>query len=274
MLLFACDLDQTLIFSQRSIEAQGMGLDGCRVVEYYQGKPLSYMTNEAYALLPEVACRLVFVPMTTRTQEAYRRVTLPLQGQPTWAITTNGARILHHGVSDPEWESRVDEGLAAQGASIPEVEQAFLDQCAGDWILRIRRAEDRFVYCIVERDRVPMDAIERFRGWLEQRDWSLSLQGRKLYFLPNVVQKHRALRRVCEQAGIDEVAAAGDSLLDLAAVQAARHGIAPRHGEIFRRLSAGDLTQDFALTQSSGARASEEILTRVLELADSEPPNG
>ncbi|MEM5592569.1 hypothetical protein AAHH67_14175 [Niallia circulans] len=45
--------------------------------------------------------------------------------------------------------------------------------------------------------------------------WNISLQGRKLYFMPSPVCKGEAIKYIKEREGIEQTIGAGDSLLDL-----------------------------------------------------------
>jgi hydroxymethylpyrimidine pyrophosphatase-like HAD family hydrolase len=66
--LFASDLDNTLIHSYRVAE----GRDIC--VETRDGKKLSFMSPEAHGILKDIAAKCTFVPVTTRSLEQYRRL--------------------------------------------------------------------------------------------------------------------------------------------------------------------------------------------------------
>ncbi len=279
-IIAASDLDQTLIYSQGALErihGEGPQSDcsAYKVVEHYEGKPLSHMSKRLCALFISVVRRVVFVPMTTRTLMAYRRVHFPSENEgvaftPDWAITTNGAVVLRDGEVDAHWTEHLHARLARESVKIEEVEQKFQSDYMGGWVLRMKRAEERFTYCIVERDNVPQAAIESFRLWLKDRGWSLSLQGRKLYFVPHAISKAAALEYVREQVETGakrpmQLMACGDSLLDLPALDIADHALAPAHGEIFSRYTAGLLKNSVEFTRQSGMQAAEEILKRILE---------
>ena len=72
MIAFFSDLDNTLIFSYK----HDIGKEK-RCVEIYQGREVSYITERTYGLLTYAASRLLFVPVTTRTEEQYRRMGRP-----------------------------------------------------------------------------------------------------------------------------------------------------------------------------------------------------
>jgi len=84
------------------------------------------------------------------------------------------------------------------------------------------------------------------------------VQGRKVYFVPLYVNKWDAVDYVAKKEGIDEVYAAGDSLLDVCLVAQATFGLIPRHGEA--AVDFGHL----GLTQKEGILAGEEIIEKMI----------
>ena len=63
-MIFATDLDNTMIFSNRRI----VGFeDEVRCVEYYKGRPLTFMTHSSIAKLEDLVRKIDVVPITTRS---------------------------------------------------------------------------------------------------------------------------------------------------------------------------------------------------------------
>ena len=91
--------------------------------------------------------------------------------------------------------------------------------------------------------------------------WNTSIQGRKIYLVPNAINKGAALQFVQELSGASHSVAAGDSLLDESLLLAANYSMAPSHGELFRRNTTSD---HYEFTKASGILASEEILENAL----------
>ena len=76
MIVFHTDLDNTLIYSYR----HDIGRDR-RCVEVYQGREISFVTQETHRLLQKLSERkeqVLIVPTTTRTAEQYARINLSL----------------------------------------------------------------------------------------------------------------------------------------------------------------------------------------------------
>lgn len=273
--LFATDLDQTLIYSARSAPSPGALLTDdevaaldLRVVEHKDGEPLSYVTARTQLLLREVRQRCLLVPVTTRTLAQYRRVTgIAEDLAPVWAVTTNGANVLHDGVVDPDWRRAVEQGLAERCRPLAEVADAFSRLAAAQngaaWLRELRIADDAFLYALVEPPSVPDDLVEQVRAAVAPDGWVVSYQGRKLYLVPAAVEKRAAVAHVRERSGAGLLVAAGDSLLDRPLLEAADVALRPAHGELHARGWDGAV-----VTAASGARAAEELLERVLALVD------
>lgn len=200
-------------------------------MEVYERKPLSYMTETAAGLLAELAGKTTFVPTTTRTREQYGRIHLP-GPEPEFAICANGGHLLVRGESDPDWQRTVAERLAAQCAPLDEIRAHLVRTADPAWLLKERVAEDLFAYLVVERPLLPDAWVKNLAGWADERGWTVSLQGRKIYAVPQPLTKSAAVAEVARRTGASEILAAGDSLLDADLLLAADRGWRPGHGEL------------------------------------------
>lgn len=260
--LIASDLDRTLIYSAAAAPSGGLvadpdgpGTAGLVAVERYQDRDISFMTRAAAAGLAELAGAQVVVPVTTRTPAQLARVRLP-GPPPRYAIAANGGVLLVDGVLDPAWAARVARevaGVAPLAAALAELTAC----CRPEWAGQPRVAADLFCYVVVDRPAVPAGAIERLTAWAGAGGWSVSLQGRKVYLVPQPLRKSAAALEVARRVGADVVLAAGDSLLDVDLLAAADRGVHPGHGEI--AASGWSAPWVDALT-STGAAAGEEVV--------------
>lgn len=289
--LVASDLDRTLIYSARALHldetSAGVGsstvsdpgtsddstsdrsaldLDAplLTVSEIYRGEPLSFMTRAAEEQLAALAAEVVFVPVTTRTVAQFRRVRLPTV-RFEYAVTTNGGVLLHHGEPDGDWADTVTRRLEGRCAPLGEVESLLPDPHDDGWILRFSRAEDHFVYAIVQRDQLiegsaAADSLATLTTEVERRGWTVSLQGRKLYLVPAPLTKSAAIAEVASRVGASRVLAAGDSLLDLDLLDFADVAYRPAHGELH---DLGVARPHLGVTEARGVRAGEEIVSRL-----------
>lgn len=258
--LIACDLDRTLIYSANALLLEGADADAPSLIvcEVYRGAPLSFMTRTAESLIAELAATDDFVPVTTRTVAQYERVRLG--HTPRYAITTNGGVLLRDGVIDEQWRSRVALAVDEGSAPIGEVEALLLDPAVAAFILRVHRAEELFVYAIVDREIIPAAWLAGFTARCSELGWTVSLQGRKLYSVPVSVNKAAAVAELRRRLDAETVIAAGDSELDRTMLSAADIAFRPAHGELDDdRYSSPNLT----VTEARGVLAGEEILRRM-----------
>ncbi|QXJ25122.1 HAD family hydrolase [Actinomadura graeca] len=265
--LVCSDLDRTLIYSAAAFALDGPdeAMPRLLCVEFYQGAPLSYVTETAAQTLEALARAATFVPTTTRTPEQYRRVHL-LEKPPEYAICANGGHLLVDGVDDPAWSSEVRSRVASACAPLTEV-QDHLIRLGGEFVLKRRTASDLFAYTVVDRTALPAGWVEDLTGWCGERGWRTSLQGRKVYCLPASLTKAAAAAEVARRTGASRTIAAGDSLLDLDLLEAADVAVRPAHGELH---DTGWTSATAIVTASRGIAAGEEIAGRLLDLVASE----
>jgi hydroxymethylpyrimidine pyrophosphatase-like HAD family hydrolase len=256
--MVACDLDRTLIYSANSMNLQcsDSSAPALVVAEIYEGAPLSFMTRAAWTLIERLVDEAIFVPVTTRTMQQFRRVNIPGRDK-GYAVTTNGAVLLHDGAPDQVWARHIQQSVQANCAPLEEVNDYLLGPTKSPAVLRGRVAEDIFVYSIVNRQEISTGYLEQLSGWCQERGWTTSLQGRKLYCVPAPVTKEAALAEIRRRQPVDILFAAGDSRLDAGILQLADVAIRPAHGELDQ---AAFQLSHLAVTSASGIMAGEEIL--------------
>ncbi|MBE5807567.1 MAG: haloacid dehalogenase [Clostridiales bacterium] len=207
--LFACDLDNTLIHSYK------WRREGDICVEWLKEKAQGYMDPADARLLPVLFRRATVVPVTTRSMAQYRRIQWPEGQGPECAVTTNGAMLLRDDVQDDAW-LRQSEALARPYAGEMRTLLAALE-ADGDYI-RCRLVDDMylFAYCRDGVDPKAKAAALEGRTTLETL-----VSGRKLYFFPTPFDKGRALERLRALFMPKLVIAAGDSVIDVPMLRAA-----------------------------------------------------
>lgn len=264
-MLFASDLDQTLIYSQRTFMNQEFN-EQIYPVEWLKDRFISYMTQNALNKLKEVSQKVLFVPVTTRTKLQYQRINfLEYDISVQYAVTSNGGTIFFKGKEDKEWTNHVLKGID-NCAVARDLINKFNEISNPSWVIKDsgKLADNLFYYCLIEREKIPLAELAAFKTWASENNWKLSIQGRKLYLVPKNVNKKAAILYIKEREGMSQVVAAGDSLLDLDMLKAADLGIAPAHGELYalyiQSVSGFDKIR---FTQLSGIEAAEEILDSV-----------
>ena len=264
-MLFASDLDQTLIYSHKTSISKEID-EQIRPVERFEDRFISYMTHTALCQLNEISKRVLFVPVTTRTKLQYHRINFQdYDITHRYAVTSNGGTIFSDGVEDRDWSQLVLDGadrcLAAQ-----DLIHKFKEISHPSWVKEDsgKLADQLFYYCLIERDKIPLTELAAFKLWASDHHWELSVQGRKLYLVPRNVNKKAAIQYIQQKEGMNRVVAAGDSLLDLDMLKAADVALAPAHGELYSLYLQGALDlEKIKFTRKSGIEAAEEILESV-----------
>jgi hypothetical protein len=258
--LCAVDLDRTLIFS-RAAAADGGG-DPLVAVERRAGVDVSWMTARAAGDLARLAGFALVAPVTTRTPRQCAGLLLP-GPPPRYLVAANGGVLLVDGVPDAVWAARTRNALSAV-APLTEIWAQVSRLCRPEWTEALRNADGLFCYTVLQRERVPAGMVAEAAEWAASRGWRVSLQGRKLYWVPKPLRKSAGVQEIVRREGSSALLAAGDSLLDADVLAEADAGIAARHGEL---VASGWTAPRVAVTRTAGVRAGEEIVRWLLQRA-------
>jgi hydroxymethylpyrimidine pyrophosphatase-like HAD family hydrolase len=211
--LFASDLDNTLIHSYRVAEA------GDICVETMDGKKLSFMSPKVRCILKDIAAKCAFVPVTTRSLEQYRRLDLGVK--PKYALVANGALLLADGEVDGLWVAETRRRL---NVTLPEIEP-------GGFLFDIRRVDGFFIFAKSED---PQQAVKYLKAVLKEGAFEARSVHDKIYILPVGLDKGTAVKRLKERISSDYVICAGDSELDLPMLATADMAVVPETLELRR----------------------------------------
>lgn len=89
-MIYASDLDRTLIYSLGAIGVPE-NTPGLIPAEIIEGKTRSYISQQALNQLMDLNTRIIFIPVTTRTIQQYKRINLFQETViPDYAVTSNG----------------------------------------------------------------------------------------------------------------------------------------------------------------------------------------
>lgn len=267
-MIYASDLDRTLIYS---LSALGVSADtpGLVAAEIIDGRTTSYISEQALSQLIALSAKIAFMPVTTRTIQQYMRINLFQERLvPDYAVTSNGGNILVNGVVDQEWRAKIGELVQRHSAEAREVQRLVRSTVREEWILSERYCDELFYTYLVQRDLLPMNEIGRMAEKLHSLGWRVSVQGRKLYVVPEAVNKRDAIKHVRRTVHRELMVASGDSLLDKVLLDSADYAIAPCHGEIFAEQQSSLVQSKYLFTRQSGVFAGDEIIQYVSTVYD------
>jgi hydroxymethylpyrimidine pyrophosphatase-like HAD family hydrolase len=261
-MIFASDLDRTLIYSKRAIDELGEPEKRfLKPVEKKDDNWVAYMTESSFVALKELSQHSLFVPVTTRTTEQFNRFVIFKEDIPlTYAITSNGANILYKGVPMEDWSAHIFKRMNHESVTQDELLSILLRE-GFKFDGQMKQAENLFFYFILN---ILPSASEKkaINEVATKYGWRISLQGRKLYFIPHAISKGTALEFICNREGLEVIAGAGDSILDWDFLQNCRYRFVPNHGELAK--VSGTINR--ILTENHGVEAGEEILQQFLKL--------
>lgn len=215
MVIFHTDLDNTLIYSYKHDIGEGK-----RCVELYQGREISFITQETYRLLKEVQRDAVIVPTTTRTIEQYNRIDLGA-GAFRYALTCNGGVLLVDGKEDKDWYHKSLELISDSEQELCKA-MAILEQDKRR-SFDLRLIKKLFVFTKCEE---PESVVGELKGVLDVGVVDVFHNGVKVYVVPKILSKGNAIDRFRSYIGANSAIAAGDSEFDISMLEAADYGIA------------------------------------------------
>ncbi len=203
-MIFATDLDNTMIFSHRRV----LGLeDTLCCVEYYNGKPLTYMTPAAIEMLNFLLSKIYVIPTTSRSISQFKRV--EIFGSTEYAIVDNGGTILYKGEPLHDWSNYINKVLESY-----DLESVFeIFQNLPGLVSTPRIVDQKFLFAKSETTK----SCEDFLRIKLDTKWKVSIQGQKVYAIPMEITKGNALKFICENLVADNqlIISAGDSNLDM-----------------------------------------------------------
>ncbi|WP_077213697.1 HAD family hydrolase [Bacillus dakarensis] len=260
-MMFASDLDRTLIFSNKAL-ADYPSKDPLDMIpiERKLGEPISYMTRRSYDLLQDISKKILFVPVTTRTLSQYNRIAFDRMNI-MYAVTSNGANILYQGQPLMEWSNRIRRELLESAFQREEL-ISMIKQRAQGIKGELRAVEDLFFYYYLDES-ISSELFNEIEAFIDGKNWKVSLQGRKLYFMPAAISKGKAIAYIREREEKSTLIGAGDSLFDDDFLQISTFPFVPGHGELAH---SHTLQKRYVVTENKGAKGGEELLESILQL--------
>ncbi len=250
MILFASDLDNTLIFSYKRAAEDAL------CVEFLDDKPLSFMTPWAYQTLQNIASKVIFVPITTRSLKQYNRIRLLDNKVPHYALVSNGGILLIDGQMDEYWYETSKQQIRD---CMDELHKAMeILRTDKNVTLEPRFVDELFVFTKTSNT---SETVKLLKQVLDLAKVTIELNEQKLYVLPKMLNKGEALRRLKKEIESDLVICGGDSYFDVPMLLEADVGIIPKENGIKDFLT---MHSHIITAKEEGMVFSEEILKTVM----------
>lgn len=229
MIVFHSDLDNTLIYSYKHDIGKNK-----KCVEIYQGREVSFMTEKSYNLLKKIKEKTLFVPVTTRTEEQYRRIDMGI-GVLDYALVCNGGILLKKGQEDIRWYQESVELAEDCLAELVKAQQCMEADTARSF--EVRNIRGLFLFT---KSSKPEESVLRLKKVLDLSRMEIFQNGIKVYAVPRKLSKGAALLRFRRKMRADYVIAAGDSTFDVPMLAEADLAVAPQ--ELADRFLSGENT--------------------------------
>ena len=270
-MIFASDLDSTLIYSSRHCKL--IDEEKLFPVDFYNNK-CSFITKSMHQTLKLITESMLFIPVTTRSPSEYKRIRyFNEEIKPKYAVVANGGIILKNGIELAEWSDIIS-------AKIKEVVSvnAMIKLCSffleSDLVKSYKTCGDLFIYSIIDEDMLTdmlskqemnLDCFDVLQSFCLKYNYSVSKQGRKVYIVPNCINKYDPLNYIMKIENVNVLISAGDSLLDYPMIKHSDYGIIPSHGELLLNSPLEQFADTVYITKESGILAGEEVLSMVYE---------
>ena len=257
MILFFSDLDSTLIYS---------GYPEHTCVEYNEAKEVTYMTALGINFLKNLLVRkdFVFIPCTLRSYEQTARIDFLKNGNVPIIICDNGFSIYENGILDKTWDNLMKENLATYPTDEIKSDIEILVS-TNNMCCKIKNNRNAFFTLIFENAESANMHYVTIAKVLKRHKYKLELQGRKIYIIPDFLDKVLAVKYLCKKFNPSLVITAGDSSVDKSFVEEGNQRIIPSHSSLNIR--------NTIITKKTGISAGEEILDIVMSLLKNQKLN-
>lgn len=203
MCVLFSDLDNTLIYSHRKHIRQEK-----IVVEYLDGKVQSYMTLKTLDYLSQNNW-LSIVPITSRTECQYKRITCMDTIRVKYALVCNGGKLLIDGVEDKEWSKTTFENYKEYRVGFEACVDFIKDRFDID---SIHIPEEYMCYVKVDK---PYLVVKELSSNETFNNINIYFDNRKVYFFPKSLDKGISVKRFIKRFNVKQSVGAGDDIMDI-----------------------------------------------------------
>lgn len=227
-ILYATDLDRTLIFSYRFLEEYPSDAEKV-LVERIDGKDFSYMSAEVVRQLRKIEDNIIFVPVTSRSIAEYNRIDLPIK--PEYAIIANGGIIFHNGKPMKDWEAYKQKNMPPNYRM--DILDISMDLQSSKALARQPKVIDNCYIMFKINDKAQWEA-EELHYFGKYTNWDFGMQGHKVYAIPKHFSKQVALRWLQKRLDSPYTVASGDGTVDVPMMSLANKAVIPSHAELLK----------------------------------------
>lgn len=210
------DLDNTLIYSHRRALFENKVS-----VEKLKGNDQSFMTLLSYNFLANKS-NVKLVPVTTRTIEQYRRLSLFTEiFNCNRALVCNGGILIENGEINQDWLTETKRLIKSESKEMNKAEEVMKLMCPESVL---HNEEGILLYAKVPE---PKTITSNLREIIDLSKVSVFSDDRKVYCTPYSNNKGSAVKRYSKRYGCTVDIAAGDGVADLAMLSIAKISMAP-----------------------------------------------
>lgn len=265
-MIFAFDLDRTMIFSEKALdELSGGNKVSCVPIEVrtdgLKSKVVSYIPKKAYDILysMDVLENVFLIPVTTRSLEQFKRVNY--FNELEYAVCANGGVILHRGKKLRLWEERTQVFMSKAMDTYEKVmnNKDILDFCTS----KPKIVDDTYVYFKTKEREKVAKFLDTF---LEGTSCVYTIQGEKVYVMHKEISKEGAIKYISELIGNDYLVTFGDGKLDKNLVFSGDIGLVPLGSELYMSLSFPEINNLRVL--GKGPHATIDAVTLIQNIID------
>ena len=223
-MIYASDLDRTLIYSQTFLDMHPTENETILVDE---SKVNSYMVDKVADLLEEVNNhrKIRFIPVTTRSIAEYKRV--KFRGfTPEFAIVASGAKILHNGEPMQEWEDYINPKMNIDELELIVDEFDALESTN----YKSKIIDGSFVFSKssdIAKTKTELNTLRE-----KYPHYKFYLDKHKVYAIPECFGKGITLKWLKQYLDEKYIIASGDTAFDLPMLHEADLAIIPSHKTI------------------------------------------
>lgn len=216
MIVFNSDLDNTLIYSYKRDIGQNK-----KCVEIYENREISFMSDKSLEMLRYISKKILFVPLTTRTEEQYKRIFFE-DVNIEYALVCNGGILLKNGKKDEIWYKNSLKLIEPYKEEMEKAEKLLENDKYRNF--ELRNIDNLFLFT---KSSEPLKTIEYIKNNVNSKKIDVFNNGIKIYAVPKKLNKGTALERFRKYINSDFIVSAGDSVFDIPMVNCANIGFMP-----------------------------------------------